>query len=275
MTVVMFTKMLQRTGELSLPEAADVLVDLGFDGADLTVRPGGYVEPDDAATGIPEAIEIFAERGLTVPMLTTAITDADDPATREIFAAADAHGVEAIKLGYWPYDGFGSLRRQLDEMRVDLNGIYAVSRDYDVTPCLHIHSGRHLTAEATLLRDVLSGYHPDHLGAYLDPAHMTLEGGRSGWELGMDALQEYTSIVSVKNFGWVEGTADDGTVTWEYTKYPVADGLTPWDAVVENLDAMEFDGIYSVHSEYYDMSWQELQEQTAADVAYLQELLDR
>ena len=42
MQLVMFSKHL---GALSIPEAGQAIKGLGFDGVDLTVRPGGHVEP--------------------------------------------------------------------------------------------------------------------------------------------------------------------------------------------------------------------------------------
>ena len=43
---------------------AAVANDLGFDGVDLSVRPGGHVEPDNVETDLPKAIEALADNGL-------------------------------------------------------------------------------------------------------------------------------------------------------------------------------------------------------------------
>jgi hypothetical protein len=44
---------------------------LGFDGLDLTVRPGGHVLPERAADELPEAVATIRGEGLDVPMITT------------------------------------------------------------------------------------------------------------------------------------------------------------------------------------------------------------
>jgi len=57
--------------ELHYPELAQWLHDAGFDGADLTVRPGGHVLPERAAQDLPRAVETIRAKGLDVPMITT------------------------------------------------------------------------------------------------------------------------------------------------------------------------------------------------------------
>ena len=74
--LVMFSKML---GEFPVAEAARRIKGLGFEGVDLTVRPGGHVLPERVATDLPEAVKAIRGEGLSVPMITTAITRAGDP----------------------------------------------------------------------------------------------------------------------------------------------------------------------------------------------------
>lgn len=263
----MFTKHLKRDGDLSLAEAADRLAEWGFDGADLTVRPGGYVDPAEAADRLPAAVETFRERGLSVPMFTTAITSADDEGAEAIFAAADDLGVERLKLGYWRYDGFGTLAEARAGMEADLDGIAALGEEHAVTPAVHVHSGSHLTAEATLLADVLSAYDPDAVGAYADPGHMTVEGALGGWELGLDALAERLEMVAVKDFR-LEETAEG----WTKRTVPCGDGMVRWEAVFDALDRIDFDGPISVHGEY-DLAFPELTANVRGDLTLVEDLL--
>jgi L-ribulose-5-phosphate 3-epimerase len=64
----------------------------GFDGLDLTLRPGGHVEPAGAETGLAEAKRAADEAGMTIPMVTTAVTDADSPHAEQVFASAAHYG---------------------------------------------------------------------------------------------------------------------------------------------------------------------------------------
>src|ERR1017187_1643623 len=53
-------------------ELGGVLKDLGFAGCDLTVRPGGHVEPALSAADLYRAVEAIRAEGVEVPMITTA-----------------------------------------------------------------------------------------------------------------------------------------------------------------------------------------------------------
>src|SRR6476646_6785462 len=101
---MMFIKHLQ---SLPLAEAGRAIKDLGFDGVDLTVRPQGSVEPEKAKTGLPEAIRVLHDWGLTVPLVTTALTSANDSGAKETLEAAAAAGIKEVKLGYVPVKDFG------------------------------------------------------------------------------------------------------------------------------------------------------------------------
>src|SRR3954464_13407417 len=92
---MMFIKHLQ---ELPLPEAARVIRGLGFDGIDLTVRPGGSVAPEAVRKSLPEATRVAHDWGLTIPLATTALTSATDPHARDIIETAASLDIREIKL---------------------------------------------------------------------------------------------------------------------------------------------------------------------------------
>src|SRR5439155_25328171 len=100
MNLMMFSKHLQT---LPLAKTAQVVRELGFEGLDLTVRPGGYIEPSAVRAELSQAIRILADAGLKLPLLTTAITTDADLGARQTFEAAAVNGVREIKLGYVRY----------------------------------------------------------------------------------------------------------------------------------------------------------------------------
>lgn len=264
MIFIVFAKMFQK---LPLHEFGDLVADMGFEGVDLTVRPGGYIVPGEVVEKLPEAIDILKARGLKVPMITTSITDADEPYAEETFKAASECGVKYIKLGYWAYRGFGHLRSQMEELRRKLENIQELSRKYDVTAGVHIHSGMYLTSEPAILWEILKGFNPDLIGAYIDPGHMAVEGGLSGWLIGMDILAEHIRMVAVKDFGWFR---EDGK--WVARTVPLGEGLVQWRTVFEILKKIGFKGPMSLHSEYH-MSLDNIIEQTRKDLKYVKEIL--
>ena len=271
MRLCMFSKML---GELSVSEAAAAMKKIGLEGVDLTVRPKGHVLPEDVTTGLPEAAKQIADEGMEIALLTTAIEDADDPQAEPVFAAAQACGVGQLKIGYWKYQGFGRLAAQLDEIAPKLDGLEKLGETYGVKPCIHIHSGDFMSALAPVVRMMLEGRDPKRIGVYLDPGHMTLEGGRSGWKMGIDLLADYIQMVAVKDFAFVQQPANVfDKKAWKLAHLPLDTGVVQWPGVVECLRSIGFDGWASLHSEYPNLTTEQTLAQTAADVVYFKSLL--
>jgi len=277
MELIMFTKMLKNTGHLTLDQAADYVADMGFVGADLTVREEGYVLPEEATKHLPEAIETFRSKGLSVPMITTNIVDANKGYAEEIFKMASQCGVKYIKLGYWRYEGFGKIKEQIERVRNHiLKEICGLSKEYGVTAGVHIHSGDYLSANPLVLWMLLHNFDPDYLCAYIDPGHMAVEGGLSGWKMGMDMLQEHIKMMAVKNFGWFQERDDKtGQKKWRAHTVPLSEGIIPWPEVFQYLHKIGFDGPVSVHSEYEHLNFENLICQTREDLAYLKGVLER
>jgi len=270
MQLLMFSKKL---GSLDVEALATAISELGFDGVDLTVRPSGHVEPRSVERELPEAVEILESFGLKIPMITTSVVDARDPDTESIFRTASELGIAYLKLGYWRYEGFGHARRQLKEAHRRLAEIDGLSSEHGVTSLLHVHSGDYLTATPCLLLRLLNGFGPEHIAAYIDPGHMTVEGGRSGWKIGMDMLSDYIRVVAVKDFGWERDP--DRPKRWVLKHMPLSEGLVPWSEVFSYLRQISFDGPVSLHSEYEDMSVSQIISQTAEDLSYLRETIGR
>src|ERR1035438_10092970 len=72
--IIYFSKHLQWLG---WEQMAATVVDLGFDGVDLTVREGGHVEPARVQEDLPKVVKIIRKAGLDIPMITASIVDAN------------------------------------------------------------------------------------------------------------------------------------------------------------------------------------------------------
>ena len=277
MQFVLFTDNLS---DLSIPACFEAAGAIGFDGLDLTVRPGGHVKPEDADRGLAEARKAADAAGMSIGMISTAISDVTSPHTETILAAAAHYGVRTIKLGYWHYQPFGTAAKQLDETRAKLERIVTLAMKYHVLPCIHIHSGRSPVASGPLLYMLLEDFKPGQVGAYVDPMHMTVEGAGGGWEIGLDLLGPWVSLVGVKNFRW-EATERDrfGQQRFRPVYTPLADGQAPLPEFVARLRELRYDGVYSLHSEYKGgssfkkLTTPELLKQTEADLNYFKRLL--
>src|SRR3954452_2974636 len=138
MQLVMFTKHLQ---EFPVAETARRVKALGFDGLDLTVRPGGHVLPERVGVDLPAAVASARAEGLSVPLISTAITGAGTPHAEATLAAAANAGIRRLKLGYWAIPKGGNLRQAIDQARRELDALEKLAATYRVTLGIHNHSG--------------------------------------------------------------------------------------------------------------------------------------
>lgn len=266
----MFTKSLQ---SVSIEEACERVRHMGFDGLDLTVRPGGHVDPDEGnvASALSAAKQAAHRSGLTLPMMTTAITDAADRVAETIFQVAADHGVRLIKLGYEPYRGFGTLQATFDRVRRRLDGIEALARRTGVCAVVHNHSGDYLSAVPAIVAKLLEGRDPRYLAAYLDPGHLLVEGMRGGWRQGLELLRPHIAVMSAKSFGFVpERRQGDRQARWRPVAMPFDEGTVPWTELLRCMAG--FEGPVSFHSEY-DLPLAALQAQTERDLAFFRKAL--
>lgn len=274
---VMFSKHL---APYSVPEMGKVVRGLGFAGVDLTVRPGGHVLPEQVGAALPAAVAALKEEGLAVPMITTGVVDAGEPHADAIFRTAAACGIRKLKLGYWSYQGFGTMRSLIEECRRKMDGIEGLAKRHGVCACIHIHSGSTASANAAVVAQLLEGRDPSAAGAYIDPGHMTAEGSISGWKQGMDLLAPHLALVAVKAMDWVKATdPKTGDVIWNTRMVPLREGAVRWREVFAILKQLGYDGPVSFHSEYQgghswrDLTVEELIAQTRDDFAYIRGLL--
>ncbi len=269
MELVMFSKHLW---PMPVREAGEAARGLGFEGLDLTVRPGGHVEPAEVESALPSAVAALAACGMTLPMITTGLTSCEDEHAEAVVATAARCGVRRLKLGYWRYSGFGNLHDQLSAARRQLDGLEALARRHDVRVCVHTHSDRFLSATAAGMLALLQGRDPRWVGAYLDPGHLTLEGAESGWMQAIDLLQGYLAMVAVKSLAPFRDAASG---RWVYKMAPLADGMVRWPEVFACLHTLGWNDVLSLHSEYQgahswrDLCTEELLVQTRADLLYL------
>ena len=75
-------------------------------------------------------------------------------------------------------------------------------------PCLHAHSGP-ILSNGPLLYLLLKDFSPADIGAYVDPMHMCYEGGNSGWEMALDLVAPWVTLVGVKNYTLVPTGRDE------------------------------------------------------------------
>lgn len=268
MQFVMFTKLLK---DLSVEQLADTIHDLGFDGFDLAVRPGYAISPENVSTALPAAAKEWEARGLTVGLVTTNFDfiDPTKPEVEPLLAACAAIGCRRIKLGYWVYQG-EPYWEQVDSIRKALAGFEKLCRKHDVCVSVHTHSDEYYGSNCAGAMHLVKEFDPRYIGVYIDPGHLAIDGE---WlPMAFSMVRSHLSLVAVKSPGWFR-TEKDGEVKWEHHTVPLREGIVDWRQVLELLGSINYNGPISLHSEYEDLSREDLLRVTREDLAYLKSLV--
>src|SRR5688500_37282 len=236
---MMFIKHLQTLG---IPRAGKAIKSLGFEGVDLTVRPGGSVLPENARKDLPEAQKTFADLGLKVPLITTAITNTRDAHVGDVFETAAACGIRELKLGYVGYKEFGTIENLIAQVQKDLDGITSLAHSTGVRANIHTHSGPYISTNPAIVWQLIKDRDPASIGAYVDPGHMTVEGSRDGWRQGLDLLGKRINLLAVKDLAWEQ--VEDAKLhkkRWRTRIVPLDRGAVAWPEVFDCLKKLGFD----------------------------------
>jgi len=251
--LVLFTKMFSR---LDVQRLGRMAVDLGFGGLDLAIRPGNPVNPGNVTKALPEAVKIWADMGLAVPMVTTetGFVDPESPVAEKVIAACGQAGVRLLKLGYWFWKSGDNYWEKIAFIRQRLETFARLGAKHGVVPAYHTHSGDFYGVNASALMHLLQGLDPARMGAYLDAGHLKINGEPFG--MAVRIVGPHLKMVAVKDVKYVGK---------ERKIVPLGEGLVDWVGVCRDLKAVGFDGPISLHSEY-DMSIESLIETVRHDV---------
>lgn len=220
--------------------------EIGFEGVDLTVRPKGHVLPERVSEDLPKAVEAIRASGVDVPMITTDLQSANDPAARPTFEAMKRLGISFYKPGYWRYDEKKkSVLQSIAEARIGFRGLYNLGRRYGVTMGLHNHSGPYVGAAMWEYREMLMETDPRWAGFYLDPGHATIEGGLYVWRVSLELSLPRLKMVAMKDAHWEKANG-----RWRPKWVPLGEGQVDWKTVFEWFAKTQFAGPLSLHVEY-------------------------
>jgi len=268
MKLIFFTKSLKG---MDVETTGREVKGLGLEGLDLAVRPGYCVNPENVASELPRALAIWADMGLCVPMVTTPgdFTDPEPPQAEVLLAACGEAGIREIKLGYWVYQKPGYWQG-VDAVRRDLEGFQRLAEKHRVRVAVHTHSGAYFGLNASAAMHLVKGFDPRYVGVYLDPGHLSMNG--EPIRMAVDIAREHLCLVAVKAMLHVRDE-HDGRPAWRRKLVPLRDGLVNWRETLAALRDVGYDGPLSFHSEYHDVSLDELRRLTRDDVALIRGIL--
>ena len=241
-TVHVFSKHLQWLDYRGMAETA---AEVGFDGVDLTVRPGGHVPPERVEEDLPRAVEAAQKAGIQIRMMTTAITDPRDALTQSILATAGRLGIRYYRMGYYRYTDDRPIPEQLSEIKPMLADLAALNEQHGLAGSYQNHAGaKYVGASLWDLYWLLKDLDPRRLGSQYDVRHATVEGGTS-WSNTLRLLAPHINTLVAKDFRW---TQQGGK--WRAENCPLGEGMVDFPAYFKILNRERIAGPVSLHLEY-------------------------
>jgi len=229
---------------LDYDEAADACAAAGMRGADLTVRPGGHVLPENVERDLPRAVKAFRKAGLKIEMMASGITDPDDPLTKKVLQVASEQGIHFYRLGYYKYDPALSMLSNLEQIKVKMSGLARLNEKYQIHGAYQNHAGSNFGAPVWDLWNVIREMDPQWTGCQYDIRHATAEGNRS-WPLGLKLIKDHIRCLVIKDFQW--GERDGKAVE---VNVPVGEGIVDFQTYFSMLYELNIHGPITIHLEY-------------------------
>lgn len=241
LSVHIFSKHLQF---LDLIEAGQIAAELGFDGLDLTVRPQGHVLPENVKSDLPKAVENIRKSGSTCEMITTAISDVENPFDINIIQTASQKRIKFYRSNWFKYNHEMSLEGSLDHFKEKVRQLAVVNKEHNIVGCYQNHSGTDIGSSIWEVKKILEAADPEFFGAQFDIRHAVAEGGQS-WPNGVRLIKDQIKTIVLKDFKW--GKIDGN---WEPVNVPIGEGMVDFTSYFRMLKNFGLKPPASLHLEY-------------------------
>jgi L-ribulose-5-phosphate 3-epimerase len=199
--VCLYSKVLIKVGYIDLPM---IVQGLGFDGVDLSVEPDGHVPPEKAPNSLMPALEAFTGIGLDVPMLTTALTKAQDRDSEQVLGLATFIQVPFFRPGHWKFTGSVEIEMQLPYVQRDVANLAQLGRYTKMAMGIHNYMDGAEGAAIADINRVIRPIDPQWVGYDFDVGYATREGGPAGFEGPLATALPRLKMVTVRDFKWDE-----------------------------------------------------------------------
>ncbi len=239
--LIAFTKPFQMLG---YGETADLIAQVGWEGAEVPVRAKGQIEPERVEEELPKMHEAMKKRGLAIGLITTDIVDPSTPHAEKVLRTAKALGITRYRLGVHRYKADEPPLAQLNALKPGLRELAALNKQLGVQGGLQNHSGAGMVGCAVWdIHELVRDLDPRALGICFDIGHATVEGGTS-WPIEARLMEPYFVCVYVKDFAWAKG-AKGFAPKWG----PLGEGMVRRE-FFDWLKKSSYTGAISQHVEY-------------------------
>jgi sugar phosphate isomerase/epimerase len=232
--------------KIQYDDLGPVLRELGVDGCDLTVMPGGHVNPENSAVDMMRSVEAITGVGLDVPVISTAYTSLADPTIRNVLAISGEMGVPLFRAGLWPYTAGVEVQARLAQVQRDIAGLAALARAVNMEMALQNVAGENVGQSVWDTSLLIRGMDPRTVGYDFDAGYAAAEGGVGGWLVALRLALPRLKMVTVRDFYW---SKEGGT--WKPVPCPLGEGMVDWTKLFAALAGARFNGPISVTVDYH------------------------
>lgn len=236
-----FSKHLQFLGYDDMAKAA---ADIGFEGIDLAVRPGGHVIPDQVTRDLPRASEAVRNAGLKCSMMTTSVENAGNEVDRTVLKTASESGFRFYRMNWLSYDDDYSMTDSIARMQDVVRELSELNASLGLTGCYQNHAGKRIGAAIWEVKQLLSNADPRYMGAQYDIRHAMVEGAMS-WENGLRLIHPHIKTIALKDYKW--GKIDG---RWQIVNTPIGEGMVDFKRYFQLMKRYEIHVPVSLHFEY-------------------------
>lgn len=216
----------------------------GIGGFDLTVRPGGKVEPADVEKTLPALVDKAKKYNLAVDMMVTGIVSASDPLTERVLKTSSDVGITHYRLGYFEFDYKTGIWESLQKHKASLKAITGLNGKYRLHGGYQNHAGTRVGGPVWDLFELLRDFPPELTGCQYDVRHAMVEGANA-WIVGMRLIAPYIKTLAIKDFTWVTTGGKPRAVT-----VPMGEGMVNWDLFFKTVKELNISGPMTLHVEY-------------------------
>jgi sugar phosphate isomerase/epimerase len=222
-----------------IPELAKLVAGLGFEGAEIPVRPGFQVTPGNVGKMLAELVSVFADHGLKVVSIASSL---EEP----IFAACAEAGVSMIRI--MGQIERGAYLQSEKALRAQLRGVVPLCERYGVRIGVQEHYGDNVS-DAFALRSLLQGLDDRWITAIWDAAHDALAGIDP--ETGLDVVWDRLAMVNLKNAYYERTNGPEAEAAeWHRHFTSGSQGLASWPRIAAELRRRDYSGPICLTAEY-------------------------
>ncbi|SOE23086.1 Sugar phosphate isomerase/epimerase [Spirosomataceae bacterium TFI 002] len=237
-----FTKEMQWA---SYDEVGMMLNELGFDGADLSLRKRGSIEPENAAKELPKFVSALNRHGISVPMMASDIGGVGYPNIEEFLKIISDNGIKYYRMAYLKYDFKKSIEANIEIFHAGFQKLAALNAKYGLAASYQNHAGTSLGASVWDVVYSLKGIDKKQVGAQFDIRHAVVEGGES-WPVDFAAIKSHINTIVTKDFYWAKNEAGK----WKVKNVPLGEGMVDFDAYFKLYKEAGLDVPMTNHTEY-------------------------